>query len=56
MIHLGMVAGTPSAPTPTARVYSSSGWLRAPVGQGGVFYADKLLGAVITAGDPRPYR
>ncbi len=51
MIHLGMVAGTPSAPTPAARIYSSSGWLRAPVGQGGVFYADQPLGAVITAGD-----
>jgi hypothetical protein len=51
MIHLGMVTGTASEPTPAARIYSSSRWLRAPVGQGGVFYADKPLGAVIRAGD-----
>ena len=50
-VPIGMVAGTPSAPTPAARIYSSSGWLRAPVGQGGVFYADQPLGAVINAGD-----
>ena len=52
MMHLGMVAGTATAPTPTARVYASSSWLRAPVGQSGVFYADKQLGAVISAGEP----
>jgi uncharacterized protein len=51
MIHLGMVTGKPSEPTPSSRVYSSSRWLRAPVGQGGVFYADKQLGAIISAGD-----
>lgn len=51
MIHLGMVTGKPSDPTPSSRVYSSSRWLRAPVGQGGVFYADQPLGAVISAGD-----
>lgn len=51
MMHLGMVTGTPSAPTPSSRVYASSRWLRAPVGQGGVFYADKPLGAVISAGE-----
>ncbi len=52
MIHLGMVAGQATEPTPSARVYASSRWLRAAVGQGGVFYADKLLGAVISAGEP----
>lgn len=51
MIHLGMVTGKPSEPTPAARIFASSRWLRAPVGQGGVFYADKTLGAVINAGD-----
>jgi predicted deacylase len=51
MIHLGMVTGKPSEPTPSSRVYASSRWLRAPVGQGGVFYADKPLGAVISAGE-----
>jgi predicted deacylase len=51
MIHLRMVTGQPSEPTPSSRVYASSRWLRAPVGQGGVFYADKPLGAVISAGE-----
>ena len=51
MIHLGMVTGQPTEPTPMSRVYASSRWLRVPPGQGGVFYADKPLGAVIAAGD-----
>jgi predicted deacylase len=51
MIHLGMVAGRPTEATPDSRIYASSRWLRAPVGQGGVFYADRPLGAVISAGE-----
>jgi len=51
MLHLGMINGTASEPTPPSRVYASSRWLRAPVGQGGVFYPDKPLGAIINAGD-----
>ena len=51
MAHLGMIADRPTAPTPSTGVYASSRWLRVPVGQGGVFYADKRLGDVIAAGD-----
>ncbi|MEQ1802201.1 MAG: succinylglutamate desuccinylase/aspartoacylase family protein [Gammaproteobacteria bacterium] len=51
MIHLGMITGRPSEPTPASRVYANSRWLRAPLQQGGVFYADKPLGAVISAGE-----
>lgn len=51
MIHLGMRAGKLTEPTPASRVYATSRWLRAPMGQGGVFYSDKPLGAVIAAGD-----
>jgi hypothetical protein len=51
MIRLGMVQGPATEPTPTTRVFASSRWLRVPAGKGGVFYADKPLGAVVAAGD-----
>jgi predicted deacylase len=51
MVHLGMATGRAAAPTPDARVYSRSAWLRAPVGQGGVFYPDKALGDTVRAGE-----
>lgn len=51
MVRLGMVAGPATAPTPPDHIYASSRWLRVPVNQGGVFYADKPLGAVIRPGD-----
>jgi predicted deacylase len=51
MIHLGMISGQATEATPSSRVYTSSRWQRAPVGQGGVFYADKKLGAVVAAGE-----
>jgi hypothetical protein len=51
MIRLGMVAGRAGTPTPDARVYARSAWLRAPVGQGGVFYPDKALGDAVRTGD-----
>lgn len=51
MIALGMVPGPATAPTPANRVFAKSRWQRAPVGQGGVFYADRELGAVVNAGE-----
>jgi len=51
LIHLGMVTGRPTDMTPESHVYASSRWLRAPVGQSGVFYADKPLGAIVSAGE-----
>jgi hypothetical protein len=51
MVTLGMVAGPATAPTPEERVYASSRWVRMPVGAGGVFYPDRQLGAVVTAGE-----
>lgn len=51
MVALGMVAGPATAPTPAARVFAASRWLRAPVGAGGIFYPDRQLGAVVQAGE-----
>lgn len=51
LIHLGMVTGRPTDMTPESHVYARSRWLRAPVGQSGVFYADKPLGAIVSAGE-----
>jgi hypothetical protein len=51
MIHLRMIGGEPTPPTPASRVFASARWLRVPVGNGGVFYPDKSLGARITAGE-----
>jgi predicted deacylase len=51
MIHLGMLRGAATPPTPDAGVFASSRWLRVAVGQGGVFYPDKPLGAKIQPGD-----
>ncbi|MEO7386992.1 MAG: succinylglutamate desuccinylase/aspartoacylase family protein [Gammaproteobacteria bacterium] len=51
MMGLGMVTGKPTDLTPESHVYASARWLRVPVGQGGVFYAEKPLGAVIVAGE-----
>jgi hypothetical protein len=52
MIHLGMIAGEATAPTPASHVFASSRWLRAPAGNGGVFYPDRALGDVVRAGEP----
>jgi predicted deacylase len=51
MIRLGLTAGTRTAPTPEARVFSRSRWVRVPVGQGGVFYPERRLGDDIARGD-----
>jgi predicted deacylase len=51
MVHLGMSAGTPTAATPADHVYSRTSWLRAPVGQGGVFYPRSALGETVRTGD-----
>ncbi len=52
MIFLGMVDGQATDPTPAARLFARSRWLRVPVGSSGVFYPDKPLGAVLSAGEP----
>jgi predicted deacylase len=52
MIHLGMIAGEPTPPTPDSRVFRKARWLRVPVGHGGVFYPDKSLGERVAAGEP----
>ncbi len=51
MIRLGMTTGNATAPTPPDRVFSRSGWARVPVGQGGVFYPARELGAEVRRGD-----
>ncbi|MCC7256755.1 MAG: succinylglutamate desuccinylase/aspartoacylase family protein [Gammaproteobacteria bacterium] len=51
MIRLGMTAGQATAPTPPARIFSRSGWVRVPVGQGGVFYPVRGLGEDIRTGE-----
>jgi hypothetical protein len=51
MVALGMIGGPATAPTPAARVFASTRWLRVPVGQGGVFYPDRELGAMVSAGE-----
>jgi hypothetical protein len=52
MIHLGMIGGEPTPPTPDSRVFGKARWLRVPVGHGGVFYPDKALGDRVAAGEP----
>jgi hypothetical protein len=51
MIRLGMIAGKATAATPESRVFGSARWLRTPVGNSGVFYPDKPLGAAVAAGE-----
>jgi predicted deacylase len=51
MVSLGMLAGKATAPTPADRVFSRSGWVRVPLGQGGVFYPARALGDSVRKGD-----
>jgi predicted deacylase len=51
MASLGMLAGQPTAPTPPDRVFSRSGWVRVPLGQGGVFYPARALGDSVRKGE-----
>ena len=52
-----MIAGSaccriqPRRPTPAARVFASSRWLRVPIGQGGVFYPEQGTGTTVSAQD-----
>lgn len=51
MIHLGMIAGQPTPPTPESRVFGNARWLRVPAGNSGIFYPDKALGDRIAQGE-----
>ncbi len=51
MIRMGMTQGKATPMTPDSHVYSSSRWLRVPLGMGGVFYPVKQLGEAIAARD-----
>lgn len=51
MIRLGMMAGEATPRTPDERVFVRSGWIRAPLGIGGIFYPQKRLGEAVVAGE-----
>jgi predicted deacylase len=50
MAFFGMEKGG-RAEAPVARVYRDTSWVRVPVGQGGIFFADVPLGAQVKQGD-----
>ncbi|GMW07811.1 MAG: succinylglutamate desuccinylase/aspartoacylase family protein [Gammaproteobacteria bacterium] len=51
MIRLGMMAGEATAPTPDARIFSRSNWVRTPLGNSGIFYPRSVLDGTVRRGD-----
>lgn len=51
MVGLGMITGLTTESTPAERVFSKAGWVRVPVGNGGVYYPVRKLGDSVRKGD-----